>query len=77
MLSKTAGDRHQGAIQGFGSSIGSFASIVGLIIGGVVYESAGHLTFVAPAILIGVVAVLSSRVGAKGPAPEAATEASR
>ena len=33
ILSRVAGDKHQGAVQGFASSVGSAASIVGLLLG--------------------------------------------
>jgi MFS family permease len=37
MLSKAAGERHQGAVQGFASSVGAVASILGLLVGGILY----------------------------------------
>ncbi len=39
LLSKTGNPQMQGAIQGYGNSMGSFASIFGLILGGVLFES--------------------------------------
>lgn len=45
ILSKFAGNIHQGIVQGFASSIGSLASIIGLVIGGVFYGLIGSLTF--------------------------------
>ena len=37
LLANAAGERFQGAIQGFGSSVGSLASIAG----GILYETVG------------------------------------
>ncbi len=39
MLSKAAGDKHQGAVQGVASSFGALASIVGLLVGGALYAN--------------------------------------
>ena len=52
LLANVAGDRFQGAVQGFGASVGSFASIVGLIGGGILYEALGRWTFVGSAALL-------------------------
>ena len=52
LLSNTAGDELQGAVQGLGSSVGSLASIVGLIVGGLLYESLGATTFLGSSALI-------------------------
>jgi MFS transporter, DHA1 family, tetracycline resistance protein len=55
MLSKAAGSRHQGAVQGFASSLGAVASIVGLLVGGVLYASLGAWIFlVSSATILGV-----------------------
>lgn len=59
LLSKVAGDKHQGSVQGFSSSVGSLASIVGLISGGLLYESVGTTTFLISAGLFVVIAALS------------------
>ncbi|MDN7024725.1 MFS transporter [Methanoculleus sp. FWC-SCC1] len=61
-LSKFAGKRYQGAVQGFASSAGSLASIVGLIAGGLLYEQLGAVTFLVTAGVIYLVFVLSLRV---------------
>ena len=45
MVSKVAADRFQGAIQGIAGSVGSLASIVGLVMGGVAYSAIGVGTF--------------------------------
>ena len=74
LLSKQAGDRYQGVVQGFSGSVGSLASIVGLLVGGVLYGLVGGSVFLISAALTFVVAVLALRfVGAGGaPDPEVA-----
>lgn len=62
VLSKTAGDHYQGAVQGYSGSVSSLASIVGLIGGGVLYDRLGGDTFVVSALVILVVCVLSTRL---------------
>jgi MFS family permease len=62
ILSKTAGERHQGAVQGFASSSGSLASIIGLIIGGLLYEQIGNMAFLISAIVIFLVFIMSFRI---------------
>lgn len=62
ILSKVAGQRYQGAIQGYTSSIGSVASIIGLIIGGIIYEVLGAWVFAMSAILIYSVFLMSFRM---------------
>jgi DHA1 family tetracycline resistance protein-like MFS transporter len=58
MLSKAAGSRHQGAVQGFASSFGAVASIVGLLAGGVLYATLGaRVVLVSAATILGVFAV--------------------
>jgi len=57
LLANAAGARFQGAVQGIGSSVGSLASIVGLIVGGVLYETVGRGTFVGSSALIYLVTV--------------------
>lgn len=61
VLSKIAGDTFQGAIQGYASSTGSLASIIGLIGGGVIYSIFGTFIFIIPAILMVLIAVASIR----------------
>jgi MFS family permease len=63
LLSKQAGDRYQGAVQGVASSAGSLASIVGLILGGLLYELIGPATFLVSGSLIVLVFLLSLRLG--------------
>ena len=53
VLSKVAGPKYQGAIQGYASSMGSAASIIGLIAGGFLYNLFGVVTFfIASAIML-------------------------
>lgn len=63
LLSRQAGDRYQGAVQGVASSAGSLASIVGLIMGGLLYELIGPATFLVSGSLIVLVFLLSLRLG--------------
>jgi len=63
LLSKQAGERYQGAVQGFASSAGSLASIIGLVLGGLLYEMIGAATFVVSGSVIVLVFLLSLRLG--------------
>jgi MFS transporter, DHA1 family, tetracycline resistance protein len=62
ILSKRAGYVYQGAVQGVASSFGSLASIVGLIIGGLLYNLIGGLTFLISAGIIFVVFIMSFKL---------------
>jgi MFS transporter, DHA1 family, tetracycline resistance protein len=62
ILSKTAGNAYQGFIQGVASSFGSLASIVGLIIGGLLYSLIGGYTFLISAGIIFVVFIMSFKL---------------
>lgn len=62
ILSKVAGDKYQGTIQGFAGSIGSLSSIIGLIIGGLLYEIVGVLSFLISAGCIYFAFMLSFRL---------------
>jgi MFS family permease len=62
ILSKTAGNSYQGFIQGVASSFGSLASIVGLIIGGLLYNLIGGFTFLISAGIIFVVFIMSFKL---------------
>jgi len=65
-LSKVAGQKYQGAVQGFASSAGSLASIIGLIAGGFIYGLLGVKTFLIPGflfLLIFVLLLLFLRIG--------------
>jgi MFS family permease len=61
ILSNRAGSRLQGAVQGFAGSSGAVASIMGLLIGGLVFNRAGSAVFVLSAIIIFSVFLLSFR----------------
>jgi MFS family permease len=52
ILSKIAGDQYQGAIQGFASSSGSIASIIGLISGGILYSIISVNIFILPVLIM-------------------------
>lgn len=62
ILSKVAGEKYQGAVQGYASSTGSLASIIGLITGGIIYGLIGISTFWIPGILMLVIFVLAFRL---------------
>ncbi len=62
LLSKIAGNAYQGFIQGVASSFGSLASIVGLIIGGLLYNLIGGFTFLISAGIIFVVFIMSFKL---------------
>lgn len=55
-LASAAGEKEQGAVQGAATSAGSLASILGLIVGGVLYPTLGTGLFIAGAILFAIVA---------------------
>lgn len=65
VLSKQAGEAFQGAVQGFASSLGAAASIVGLIGGGLLYTWFGPWVFVVSTITIaaGTLVALSFQIG--------------
>jgi MFS transporter, DHA1 family, tetracycline resistance protein len=62
ILSKTAGNVYQGFIQGVASSFGSLASIIGLIIGGLLYNLIGGFTFLISTGIIFVVFIMSLKL---------------
>lgn len=62
LLSKAAGKEYQGSVQGFAGSLGSLASIVGLILGGILYSAIGAITFLISAGVIYLVFILSFRL---------------
>ena len=59
LLSKVGGAQYQGAVQGFASSAGSLASIVGLIGGGILYGLFGAATLLGSALIIYLVFLIS------------------
>ncbi|MDN5846598.1 MAG: hypothetical protein L0H53_10040 [Candidatus Nitrosocosmicus sp.] len=62
ILSKRVGTFHQGVIQGVGSSMGSLASIIGLIVGGLLYNLIGLTAFLISAAVIFIVFIMSFRI---------------
>jgi MFS family permease len=62
LLSKIAGRKYQGTIQGFASSFGGLASIVGLILGGLLYEMLAGSSFLIAGIIIYFVFILNFRL---------------
>jgi MFS family permease len=62
LLSVAAGERLQGAVQGAVGSVGSVASILGLVVGGVLYERLEGQVFLLSALLIAAVFAMSFRL---------------
>lgn len=62
ILSKCAGNDHQGAVQGIAGSFGSLASIIGLIAGGILYGFFEENVFLISAGIIFVVFIMSFRL---------------
>ena len=59
-LSQTGNQQMQGAIQGYGNSMGSFASIFGLVLGGILFENIQVTVFKIGAILFALICILVS-----------------
>jgi MFS family permease len=59
LLADHAGEEHQGYIQGIGNSVGSLASIIGLLLGGLLFRPLGQQIFWLPAALVLTVALMS------------------
>jgi len=62
ILSKFAGKKYQGSVQGFAMSASSLASIIGLLAGGLLYTQLGVIAFLIAAALIYLVVFLSFRL---------------
>ena len=62
ILSKRAGTVLQGAVQGIAGSIGGLASIIGLTLGGLLYDLVGGATFLVSAVVIFAVFIMSFRL---------------
>ena len=62
ILSNRAGTVYQGTVQGVANSFGSLASIIGLMIGGLLYDVLGATTFLVSAGIIFTVFILSFRL---------------
>lgn len=58
LLSSTGTKQNQGAIQGYGNSMGSIASMLGLILGGMLFESISTMVFVTGALVFLVITLL-------------------
>ncbi len=58
LLSRTGTKQNQGAVQGYGNSMGSVASMVGLILGGMLFESISTMVFVIGAMVFLVITLL-------------------
>ncbi len=61
LLSRTAGEKYQGTIQGFAGSAGSIASIIGLVVGGILFNVLGSNIFILSSILILIIFIMSLR----------------
>jgi len=64
LLSRAAGDRYQGAVQGFAGSVGAVASIAGLLVGGALFDAVGPRVFGLSAALVFASLVTIGRVDA-------------
>ena len=62
ILSRRAGSKLQGAVQGVAGSFGGLASIIGLILGGFLYNSIGGATFLISSGIIYAIFVMSFRL---------------
>jgi DHA1 family tetracycline resistance protein-like MFS transporter len=62
ILSRRAGSKLQGAVQGVAGSFGGLASIIGLTLGGFLYNSVGGFTFLISGGVIFVVFIMSFRL---------------
>jgi MFS transporter, DHA1 family, tetracycline resistance protein len=62
ILSRTAGKRVQGAVQGLAGSAGAVASIVGLLLGGAAFASLQARVFLLSAGVIGIVVLLAVKL---------------
>jgi MFS family permease len=62
LVSKLAGEKYQGSVQGVGTSAAAVASIIGLIVGGFLYTSLETVAFLFSAAVIFIVTILSIRL---------------
>ena len=77
VIANVAGREHQGAVQGLAGSAGGAASMLGLLLGGILYESVGSATFFVAAATILACAVMSLRIATFGPEPPAPSSSPR
>jgi DHA1 family tetracycline resistance protein-like MFS transporter len=66
LLSKSTSDKIQGTIQGYASSLGSAASIIGLLAGGLLYTQLGAGIFLISAAIIGIIFIMTLKLLGKG-----------
>lgn len=59
ILSQIGGSNRQGAIQGYGSSVGSVANMSGLALGGILFQSLGVLVFGIAGVIFLIIAGLT------------------
>ena len=62
LLSKSTSEKIQGRIQGYAGSLGSAASIIGLLAGGILYNQIGAGIFLMSAAIIGVIGLMTLRL---------------
>ena len=65
ILSSYGTPEDQGSIQGYGSSFGSSASIIGLLLGSILFAQYGSMIYIGAALMFILVALLSLRVNLK------------
>jgi len=63
LLSKAAGVRDQGTVQGYAGSGGALASIVGLLVGGASFVAIGARVFWMSAVVFAAAAVVAASLG--------------
>ncbi len=68
VIANVAGRDHQGAVQGLAGSAGGAASMLGLLLGGILYESVGSTTFFVASATILTCAIMSLRIAKFGSA---------
>lgn len=74
LLSRVAGSKYQGAVQGQASSMGSLAAIIGLVAGGYIFSNLGALTFVIPCAIMVLLLVLGVRLRKMDGEPKPGTD---
>jgi DHA1 family tetracycline resistance protein-like MFS transporter len=62
LLSRIAGKKYQGSVQGFAGSMASLAGIIGLTLGGLLYVWLNSTTFIICAVIIYLTFILSFRL---------------
>ena len=62
ILSKSTNEKYQGTLQGIASSSGSVASIIGLVVGGLLYELIGSGIFLISMSIILLVFLMSFKL---------------